>query len=150
MTQPDSPTPPPATPSTPPPVGGAAPGASTGGGVFSATAYAGPAPDKDSITMGMLCHLLAIFTGFIGPLIIWLIKKDQSPFVDDQGKEALNFQIACFLAFLVCIPLNFVFCLGTIIALVIMVVRIVFCVIATIQANKGIPYRYPLNLRLVK
>jgi Domain of unknown function (DUF4870) len=44
-------------------------------------------------TMAMLCHLLGIVTWFLGALIIWLIKKDQSKFVDDQGKEALNFQI---------------------------------------------------------
>ena len=50
--------------------------------------YVGPEPDKDSKTMGMLAHLLTIFTGFIGPLVIWLMKKDTSPFVDDQGKEA--------------------------------------------------------------
>jgi len=112
--------------------------------------YNGPPPDKDATTMGMLCHLLAIFTGFIGPLIIWLMKKEQSPFVDDQGKEALNFQIACFLVFLVCIPLNFLFCLGAILGLVVMVARIVFCIIATLAANKGVAYRYPLNLRLIK
>ncbi|HTL31303.1 MAG TPA: DUF4870 domain-containing protein, partial [Tepidisphaeraceae bacterium] len=51
--------------------------------------YVGPPPDKDSKTMALLCHLLPIFTGFLGPLIIWLIKKDSSPFVDDQGKESL-------------------------------------------------------------
>jgi uncharacterized Tic20 family protein len=113
-------------------------------------ASAGPPPDKDAITMGMLCHLLGIFTGFLGPLIIWLIKKDTSPFVDDQGKESLNFQIVALIACLICIPLNFVFCLGAILMLAIQVARIVFGILATIQANKGVAYRYPVTFRLIK
>ncbi len=141
------------TPPTPPPGDPVPPGATPAAPLDYGTpsnAYTGPAPDKDATTMGMLCHLLGIFTGFLGPLIIWLIKKDSSPFVDDQGKEALNFQIACFIAFLICIPLNFLFCLGAILAAVIMVSRIVFGILATIQANKGVAYRYPVNLRLIK
>jgi uncharacterized Tic20 family protein len=54
-------------------------------------------PDKDARLWGMFCHLIA-FSGYVvpfgsvlGPLIIWLIKKDEMPFVDDQGKESLNF-----------------------------------------------------------
>src|SRR5690242_19907337 len=66
----------------------------------------GPAIPKDSSdrTMGMLCHLLAFsghfipFGHIIGPLVLWLIKKDDSPFVDDQGKESLNFQITMTIA----------------------------------------------------
>jgi uncharacterized Tic20 family protein len=112
--------------------------------------YQGPPPDKDAITMGMLCHLLGIFTGFLGPLIIWLIKKDSSPFIDDQGKESLNFQIAAFIALLICIPLIYVFCIGVILMIGVHGVRIVFGIIATIQANKGIAYRYPVTLRLIK
>jgi len=53
---------------------------------------------QEDKTMAMLCHLLGILTAFLGPLIIWLVKKDQSPFVDDQGKEALNFQITLVIA----------------------------------------------------
>jgi uncharacterized protein len=116
----------------------------------SSPGYTGPTPDKDAISMGMLCHLLGIFTGFLGPLIIWLIKKDSSPWVDDQGKEALNFQIAALIVSLVCIPLIYVFCIGALLLLAVHVTRIVFGIIATIQANQGIAYRYPLTLRLIK
>ena len=49
---------------------------------------------KDARNMALLCHLLAIFTGFLGPLILWLLKKDDDSFIDEHGKEALNFQIA--------------------------------------------------------
>ena len=74
--------------------------------------------DQKQRTMGMLCHLLALigivatantFGPFIGPLIVWLVKKDEMPFVDDQGKEALNFQITVFLAMIACGILFFLF-----------------------------------------
>jgi len=50
-------------------------------------------PGQNARNMAMLCHLLGLFTGFVGPLILWLLKKDEDPFIDRQGKEALNFQI---------------------------------------------------------
>ena len=103
----------------------------------------------DDRTMGMLCHLLGIFTGFIGPLIIWLIKKDQSAFVDDQGKEALNFQITLFLAMIVSGVLMII-CIGYFLALAAYVCDILFCIMGTIAANKGELYRYPVNIRFVK
>ena len=112
--------------------------------------YVGPPPDKDSITMGMLCHLLAIFTFWLGPLIIWLIKREQSAFIDDQGKEALNVQIVCFIAGLICIPLIPLACIGLILMLAVHVTRLIFTIIATIQANKGVAYRYPVTFRIIK
>jgi uncharacterized Tic20 family protein len=121
---------------------------STGGGGYPG-AYVGPAPDSDSRTMAMLCHLLAIFTGFIGPLVIWLSKKDTSPFVDDQGKESLNFQLTMLLAH---IAAGLMWCIvvGMFITPALVVLNLVFCVLATIEANKGVAYRYPFTLRLIK
>jgi uncharacterized Tic20 family protein len=114
-----------------------------------AYAYEGPPPSADSKNMAMLCHLLAIFTGFLAPLIIWLIKKDQDRFVDIQGKEALNFQITVILAVLCCLPCFCVPPAAALLVLGIQVVRIVFCIIATVQASSGSDYRYPICLRLV-
>ena len=95
--------------------------------------------------MGMLCHLLGIPLGFVGPLIIWMIKKDEMPFVNDQGKESLNFQLTVLIAaMLIGIPTCGV---G---AIVIGLAALVFCIIATIKANNGEYYRYPLTLRMVK
>jgi uncharacterized Tic20 family protein len=128
--------PPPASPPPPPPV---PPAVSLG--------YQGPTPDKDAITMGMLCHLLGIFTGFLGPLIIWLIKKDSSPFVDDQGKEALNFQIVALIATFVCF---LGFCIAPFLIIAVQITRIVFSIIATVKANQGIAYRYPITFRIIK
>src|SRR5689334_1430002 len=82
-------------PPPPPPAGAGVPSyaSPTTGSTGYPGPYVGPTPTQDDKTMAMLSHLLGIVLGFVGPLIIWLIKKDQSPFVDDQGKESLNFQI---------------------------------------------------------
>ncbi|UCF00469.1 MAG: DUF4870 domain-containing protein [Planctomycetota bacterium] len=99
--------------------------------------------------MAMLCHLLAIFTAFIGPLIIWLMKKDDDPFINDQGKEALNFQITVLIAMIASGLLSFV-CIGFILMPLVWIVDLVFCIIASIKASGGQAYRYPLSIRLVK
>lgn len=106
---------------------------------------------SDEHTMGMLCHLLGIFTWFLGPLIIWVIKKDQSAFVNDQGKEALNFQITIGIAYIAagvvtCLTLGIASPLG----LVVWVVSLIFCIMGTIAANGGERYRYPIAIRLIK
>jgi uncharacterized Tic20 family protein len=58
-------------------------------------------PSSDDTTMAMLCHLLAIFTGFIGPLVIWLVQRDKSRFVDAHGREVLNFVFTMTIVFIV-------------------------------------------------
>ena len=112
-------------------------------------------PDKDERMWGMLCHLIA-FSGFIvpfgsliGPLIIWLVKKDEMPFVDDQGKESLNFQLTMFIAVIVSIILMFVF-IGFLLLGVIIIFQIVVVIIASIKASDGVRYRYPFAIRLIK
>lgn len=101
--------------------------------------------------MGMLCHLLGILASFLGPLIIWLLKKDEYEFVDDQGKEALNFQITLIFAYLACIVLTVVSC-GFLffLPLVPAILALVFGIMGTIAANNGERYRYPMNIRLIK
>ena len=157
MTQGDPIPPPPssdpfASPTGTPPPGGvpnvpAYASPTTGSGYPNA--YAGPTPDQDSKTMGMLAHLLGIFLGFIGPLIIWLIKKDQSPFVDDQGKESLNFQIMLMIGYVIGSVTSFL-CIGFLILPAVWIFGIIFSIIAALKAKDGIPYRYPFNLRLIK
>ncbi len=112
---------------------------------------------KDAKTMAMLCHLLAIaivFVGplaFLGPLIIWLIKKDEHQFIDEQGKESVNFQITVLIAMVATFILGFITCgIGFFLMPVVAIVDIVFCVIATIKANNGEHYRYPFSWRLIK
>jgi uncharacterized protein len=112
------------------------------------TQGAGTTMASDERNLGMLCHLLSLI-GFIGPLIIWLIKKDQYPFVDSQGKEALNFQITMTICFVACGALGFL--IIPLFALpVLMVLNLVFIIMGTIRASKGQPYTYPFAIRLIK
>lgn len=111
-------------------------------------------PNADERTWGMLAHLSGLIAmalgglSFLGPLIVWLIKKDQSPFVADQAKEALNFQIAVFIAGLVAGLSAFV-CVGFILLPIVIVGAIVYAVLAAIEANKGVYYRYQYTIRLI-
>ena len=107
------------------------------------------AVSKDSSNMAMLCHLLAIFTGFVGPLIIWLIKKDSDKFVDNQGKEALNFQITVIFAFIVCGLLTIIV-IGAFLWPVVGILNLIFCIMGAISASSGKAYKYPISIRLLK
>lgn len=105
----------------------------------------------DQRTMALAAHLLGIFTGFIGALVIWLINKDDASkaFVTDQAKEALNFQITVAIAMFVCIILTFVV-IGAFLAPIVGLLSLVFSIIAAVKANNGEAYRYPFALRLIK
>lgn len=114
-----------------------------------------PMPDKDARTWGMLCHLSAFagliipFGGIIAPLIIWLIKKDEMAFVNDQGKESINFQITIFIAAVICGILMFVG-IGFLLIFALAIYALIMIIIASIKANEGTYYRYPYALRLIK
>ncbi|MEM9415442.1 MAG: DUF4870 domain-containing protein [Planctomycetota bacterium] len=130
-----------ANPETPPTPPAPAPAAAD-----EATSFAGLSEEEK--TMGMLCHLLGLLTGFVGPLILWLVKKDESRFIDDQGKEALNFQIMMIIGMFASGILMFV-CIGYFTFLALFVIDVVFTIQGTLKAKEGIAYRYPLNLRLI-
>lgn len=119
---------------------------------------------KDDKTMGMLCHLLAlcVFTSIpaahvLGPLILWLVKKDEIPFVDDQGKESLNFQITATIIGIVAGVVMFLLaltgigvCLAIPLGIGLGVAWLVFVILATIKSSAGEYYRYPINFRFIK
>lgn len=112
-------------------------------------------PDKEERTWGMFCHLV-VFLGFIipfasiiGPLVIWMIKRDEMPFVEDQGKESLNFQITMLLAMIVSGLLIFVV-IGFVLIFVVLIFQFIVVIIASIKANAGVYYRYPLCIRFIK
>ncbi len=115
----------------------------------------------------MFAHLSALIGGlvtsgwagnlgfFIGPLVIWLLKKDTMPFVADQAKEALNFAITVSIAFLALLLLTILSLgIGALLTVPVMMVigitALVLCVIAAIKANDGVAYRYPFALRFMK
>lgn len=102
----------------------------------------------DPKTMAMLAQLLGIFTGFLGPLIIYLVNGDKDPFVRHHSAEALNFQITLAIAYVVSFVLMIVL-IGFLMFFVIWIASIVFMIQATIAANRGEWYRYPINIRLV-
>ena len=99
--------------------------------------------------MALLAHILGIVIGFIGPLIIYLVKKDESDFVRDQAAEAPNFQITILIAMVVSVVLMLVV-IGILLLPVVVVVNIVFCIMATIAASNGQRYRYPVCIRFIK
>lgn len=111
--------------------------------------------DKDARLWGMLCHLSALsmyFTavgGIVGPLVVWLVKRNDFPFVDDQGKESLNFQISMLLYHLVA-AIGFLCVIGIPVFICLTIANIVLVIMASIQANNGTYYRYPLTIRFIK
>jgi uncharacterized Tic20 family protein len=115
----------------------------------------GTLSEKDAKLWGMLCHLAAL-AGFIiplgtviGPLIIWLIKKNDSPFVDDQGKESLNFQITVLIAAVVSVILMIIL-IGFFLLIAVGLTDLIFIIIASVKANNGEQYRYPFAIRFIK
>ena len=124
------------------------------------------APSAEERQWAMFAHLSALLGGlvtgwvggwgwFLGPLIIWLVKKDTMPFVNDQAKEALNFNITIAIIFVILAILGIAtFGVGFLVALPLMIIigiaALVFIILAAIKANEGVAYRYPFALRLVK
>ncbi|RJG12875.1 DUF4870 domain-containing protein [Pseudomonas cavernicola] len=114
-----------------------------------------PAPSQEVRQWAMFCHFAAFlglvfpFGNLLGPLIVWQIKKDLDPFVDAQGKEALNFQITVALAAVVCILLMLVV-IGFALLGLLGIGALVLTIIAGIKANEGQAYRYPFCWRLLK
>ncbi|MDA0811220.1 MAG: DUF4870 domain-containing protein [Verrucomicrobia bacterium] len=113
--------------------------------------------DKTERGWAMATHLASLSAylgngigGIIGPLIVWLIKRDTMPLVDDQGKEALNINISNFVYILCCIPLVFAFGLGILLMFVIGIFHLVFTIVAAVKAYEGESYRYPLTIRFIK
>mgnify|MGYP000138549666 CR=1 FL=1 len=110
---------------------------------------------KDDKMFGMLCHLTALvgciipLGNILGPLVIWLIKKDQSAFVNDQGKESLNFQISVAIYGIVSAILIIVV-IGILTSIAIGIFWLIMVIMASVKANDGVAYRYPLTIRFLK
>jgi uncharacterized Tic20 family protein len=108
-------------------------------------------PTSDDRLLGLLSHLLAIVpgVGILGPLVIYLIKKGQSSFVEENAKESLNFQITMVLAFIISWILVVVL-IGFLLLGILSLLNIVLVIVATVKASENKIYRYPFNLRLIK
>jgi len=102
-------------------------------------------PDEER-TWSLLAHLGGILFGFLPSLVVWLVFKGRGPFLDDQAKEALNFQITVTIAYIASAILFFI----PFLPFVVWAANTVFCILAAVAVNKGEWYRYPATLRLVK
>ncbi len=89
------------------------------------------------------------FGNIIGPLLVWQLKKEDGQFIDDQGKESVNFQITVSIAMLISAALTLIL-IGFLLIFVVGLGALILVVIAAIKANEGEAYRYPLTLRLIK
>ncbi len=114
-----------------------------------------PPLTADEKNMAMLSHLLALsgyvipFGNILGPLIIFLIKKDQSPYVRDHAVESLNFQISLLIYTIVSAVLIFVI-IGFFLIFAVAIAGLILCIMAGLKASEGQLYRYPLTIRFVK
>jgi uncharacterized protein len=103
----------------------------------------------------MFCHLSAFagyfipFGGVIGPLVIWMSKREESTWVNENGKASLNFQFSMLLYLVLAAPLCLIL-IGIPIVVLIVVLRIVFIVIASIKASKGEEFKYPLAIPFIQ
>lgn len=105
-------------------------------------------PSNDDKNIATITHLLGIFFSIVPPLVVWLLKKDDSAYIADQAKEALNFQITLLIAYFVAWVLVWVL-IGFALLGIIWVANIVLCIIAAISSSKGERYRYPLTIRFI-
>lgn len=105
-------------------------------------------PSNDDKNIATVTHLGGTVFSFIPALIVWILKKDDSAYLADQAKEALNFQITVLIASFIASILIWLL-IGFILLPIIWILNVVFCIIAAIASSKGETYRYPLCLRLI-
>jgi uncharacterized protein len=104
---------------------------------------------QEDKTMALLSHVLTFFFGFLAPLVIWLIKKDQSLYAAEHAKESLNFQISIIIYGIIG-ALSMFILIGFVLLPILGLLTFIFVIIATIKAANGEPYRYPMTIRFVK
>ena len=114
------------------------------------------APTKDERKWAMFCHLSALsayigipFGSILGPLVVWLLKRDESSFVDAHGREALNFHLSMALYVIIASILSLIL-IGIPILIALIVLSLVSIVIATVKASDGRSYRYPMTIQFLK
>ena len=114
-------------------------------------------PSKVERQWAMGCHLIGLCgvvvpfpaAGLIGTLVLWLIKREDGAFIDDQGKESLNFQISLLIYAFVCLLLTFIG-IGLLLLFPLVIFGFVCIIMATIKASEGSAFRYPVCIRLIK
>ena len=114
------------------------------------SAPSAPAVSSDDKIWAVLCHLsLLLGVGFVLPLIVYLVKKQDAPATAEQAKEALNFHISVYIYAFVSVLLCTVL-IGFLLFPVVIIGSMVCAILAAVKASHGEPYRYPLTVRLIK
>ena len=128
----------------------------TAGSETASPRESGAAPTESERTWAMLAHLSALvglvlpLIGIVlGPLAVWLGRRDDSAFVTAHAREALNFNITVLIGAFVCMMLMLVF-VGFLLGTALFVVWLVLTLIAAIKASEGALYRYPFALRFIR
>lgn len=103
-------------------------------------------PTSDEKTLALLSHILTFIAPFLAPLIIYLVKKDESPFIAAHAKESLNFQITIIIISILLV----VSLVGIIVLWPFGIFSAIVIIVATIRASEGKIYKYPFNIRLIK
>lgn len=115
---------------------------------------AAPVADREERMWAMFCHLGGLLGSFLPPLniilplVIWLVKREGYPLVDDQGKEALNFQISLTI-YAIISAILILLLIGILLLIALGIFALIVQIIAMVKANEGVRYRYPLAIRLV-
>ena len=115
-----------------------------------------PPPLRQDRTLDATCHFLSFagligipFGNILGPLVLWAIKKDEMPSVNEHGKESINFQISMTI-YTIIAGLSILIAIGIVLLPAIIVLNIVLVIIAGVKAANGEFYRYPLTIRFIK
>ena len=105
-----------------------------------------PTPDERNIAL--LAHIGTLIGGFIVPLVVWLVKKDESEYVSMHAKESLNWQISVIIYVVISMILTLVV-IGVFMVIAVSIMSLVFTILATIAASGGKEYKYPMCIRLI-
>ena len=110
--------------------------------------YQGEAPPAEMQSLGVICHVLGLVWLLVGPLIFWLLMKDRHKFVDDCGKEAVNYGISMMIYYTVAGLFCFIL-IGIPMLFILSIIHIVLVIKAALKVSKGEMYRYPITFRLI-
>ena len=107
-----------------------------------------PEVPKQAKDMAMLCHLLGI-AGFFAPLVIWLNEKDKHEFVNDHGREAMNYQISIIIYYAASWLLCFII-IGIFMLIALVIMHVIFVIMGAVKAHNGKSWRYPIAIPFLK
>ena len=117
---------------------------------FLSTSETSTTPVTDDVRiLGILSHILTLFAGFLAPLVIYLIKKDNSPFVREHARESLNFQLTLLIAYIAGFVLIIIF-IGLLVLAVLGLIHLILVIVATVKASDNQLYRYPFSIRFIR